>query len=132
MMRKAIKTDKAAQPKGIYSQAIIAEGPQVFLSGQAAVDPETGEFKLGDFRQQVELTFQNIGAILEAAGTSWEHVIKMNVYLSDLNNFAEMNEIYKEHFKPPYPARTTCEVGLGDLAVEIDCVAIIPPDVSKE
>lgn len=126
-MRKPIFTDKGAKPKGIYSQAIVADGPQVFISGQAAVDPQTDDFLFGSFREQAELTFQNISTLLEAAGTSWEHVVKVNAFLADLNDFAEFNEIYRQYVTEPYPARTTVQAGLfGQLVIEVDCIAIIP------
>ena len=125
-MRKPIFTPKGAKPQGPYSQAIVAQGSQVFLSGQGPVDPETGTFRLGTFRQQAELTFQNIGTLLEAAGTSWEYVVKVNAYLADMDDFPTFNEVYKQYLKEPYPARTTVQSSLKNIAIEVDCVAVIP------
>jgi 2-iminobutanoate/2-iminopropanoate deaminase len=125
-MRKAIFTEKGAEPKGPYSQAVVADGPRVYVSGQGPVDPETGELRLGSFREQAELTFRNIGVLLEAAGTSWENVVKVNAYLFDLGDFAEFNEVYKQFLVEPYPARTTVQSTLSRIAIEIDCVAVIP------
>jgi 2-iminobutanoate/2-iminopropanoate deaminase len=126
-MRKAIFSQKGPAPKGIYSPAIVAEGPLVFVSGQGPVDPQTNEFVLGPFKQQAELTFQNVGVLLEESGTSWENVVKVNVYLADMNHFADMNEVYQKFFKNPYPARTTVGASLGKIAIEVDCVAVLPP-----
>lgn len=130
-MRKQIFTGKGAEPKGPYSQAIVAEGQMVFVAGQGPVDPATGEFRFGKFREQAELTFQNITTILEAAGTSWANVVRVGVYLTDRGNFAEMNEIYKRYAEPPYPARTTIQVFLRPkMEIEVDCVAVIPHGTS--
>jgi 2-iminobutanoate/2-iminopropanoate deaminase len=125
-MRTPIYTAKGAKPQGPYSQAIVADGPQVYVSGQGPVDPESGELRLGSFREQAELTFQNIGTLLEAAGTSWEHVVKVNAYLADLGDFAEFNEVYKQYLTEPYPARTTVQSGLNRIAIEVDCSAVVP------
>ncbi len=128
-MRKEISTEKGAEPKGPYSQAIVAEGPMVYISGQGPVDPETGAFRFGSFREQAELTFRNVGALLEAAGTTWAQVVKVGVFLADLGDFAEMNEIYKQFVQPPYPARTTVGAGLPpQMAIEVDCIASIARD----
>ena len=128
-MRKEILTKKAAAPKGPYSQAIAAAGPMVFLSGQGPVDPDSGEFKFGSFREQAELTFQNITAVLEAAGTSWKNVVRVGIFLADLGNFGEMNEIYGRHLTAPYPARTTVQAGLPPkMEIEVDCIATIPQE----
>jgi 2-iminobutanoate/2-iminopropanoate deaminase len=126
-MRKQIIAEKGVKPKAPYSQAIIADGPQIYVSGQGPADPETGELRLGSFREQAELTFQNVGAVLEAAGTSWEHVVKVSAFLADFDNFAEFNEVYQQYVKEPYPARTTVQAGLGRIAIEVDCIAVIPP-----
>jgi 2-iminobutanoate/2-iminopropanoate deaminase len=125
-MRKEISTEKGAKPRGPYSQAIVATGPHVYVAGQGPTDPETGELVLGSFREQAERTFQNIGILLEAAGSSWQNVVKVNVYLADFNNFAEMNEVYKQFIPAPYPARTTVQAGIGAIAIEVDCIAVIP------
>jgi 2-iminobutanoate/2-iminopropanoate deaminase len=122
-MRKQIISDKGAPPIGVYSPAIAAEGPLVFVSGQGPVDPATGEFQFGSFEEQARLTFDNVTALLEAAGTSWEHVVRVGVFLADLGNFGQMNEIYKAYLTEPYPARTTVEVGLpANMEIEVDCI----------
>jgi len=125
-MRKAIFSKKGPKPKGIYSPAIVAQGPMVFVSGQGPVDPKTSEFVLGSFREQAEMTFKNVGILLKESGASWEEVIKVNVYLADMANFPAMNEIYQKFFKKPYPARTTVGANLGKIDIEVDCVAVLP------
>jgi 2-iminobutanoate/2-iminopropanoate deaminase len=125
-MRKSIFTEKGARPVGPYSQAIVADGPTVYVAGQGPLNPETNELILGSFREQAERVFQNIGILLEAAGTNWENVVKVNVYLADFNNFAEMNEVYRKYLKEPYPARTTVQAVIGAIAIEVDCIAVVP------
>ena len=123
-MRKAIVTDKGPKPVGPYSQAIV-EGDFLFVSGQGPINPATNQLELGDARAETKRVFENITAILQAAGSSLEHVVKCNVYLRDINDFAVMNEVYKTYFSPPFPARTTIQAGAlpGGIAVEIECIA---------
>lgn len=123
-MRKAIKTDKAPRPIGPYSQAVV-EGDFIFLAGQGCTNPQTGKLELGDVRSETKRTFENVRAILEAAGSSLDDVMKCNVYLRDINDFAAMNEVYATFFKAPFPARTTIQAGAlpGGIAVEIECIA---------
>ena len=125
-MRKAIYTEKGATPMGPYSQAIVTEGRFVFVSGQGPTDPATGELVLSSFRAQAEQTFRNIGVLLEASGTSWEHVVRIGAFLADFSDFPVFNEVYKQFLKEPYPARTTVQAGLGQIAIEVDCIALIP------
>ena len=127
-MRREIFTEKGAKPKGIYSQAIVAQGPTVYISGQGPNDPETGQRVTGSFRAQAERVFENITILLQAAGTSWAHVTKVGVFLADLNDFAEMNEVYQQYATRPYPARTTVGAQLPGIAIEVDCIAVIPQD----
>jgi 2-iminobutanoate/2-iminopropanoate deaminase len=125
-MRKEIFSDKGAPPKGIYSQAIVARGTMLFVSGQGPVDPVSGDFQLGSFSEQAMLTFNNITVLLEAAGTSWANVTKVSVFLADMDNFAEMNQIYQKYAVKPYPARTTVQSGLvPGMEIEVDCIAIL-------
>ena len=125
-MRKQVIAEKGAPPQGIYSPAIVASGTIAYISGQGPVDPEGGQLKLGSFAQQAKLTFDNITTLLEAAGTSWEHVVKVGVFLADLKDFGEMNDIYKAYLTEPYPARTTVQAVLpAGMLIEVDCMAIV-------
>jgi 2-iminobutanoate/2-iminopropanoate deaminase len=123
-MRTPVQTDKAPKPIGPYSQAIV-EGDFVFVAGQGCMNPATGKMETGDVRTETRQTFENVKAILEAAGSSMDKVVKCNVYLRDIKDFAAMNEVYSTYFKPPYPARTTIQAGAlpGGIAVEIECIA---------
>lgn len=123
-MRHAIVTEKAPKPLGPYSQAII-EGDFIFLAGQGCTNPKTGKLELGDVRSETKRTFENIRAVLHAAGSSLDDVVKCNVYLRDINDFAAMNDVYQTFFSAPFPARTTIQAGAlpGGIAVEIECVA---------
>lgn len=124
LVRNAIVTDKAPKPMGPYSQAII-EGDFIFVAGQGPINPLTGTRELGDVQSQTKRTFENLRAILQAAGSSLDHVVKCNVYLRDINDFAAMNEVYQAYFTAPFPARTTIQAGAlpGGIAVEIECIA---------
>ena len=126
MNRQAIFTDKGVLPGGPYSQAIVLNGV-AYIAGQGSYLRGTTTFKPGTFREQAELTFQNIGVLLVACGTAFAHVARVGVYLADLKDFAELNEVYKQYFKAPYPARTTVQVGLpANMLIEVDCIAGIP------
>jgi 2-iminobutanoate/2-iminopropanoate deaminase len=126
-MREAIQTDKGVKPAAPYSQGIIARGRSVYVSGQGSFSPETGHFEPGDFRQQAERTFRNVEAILAAAGAGWKDVVKVNVYLVNILDFAVMNEVYRQFIVEPYPARTTVQAGLsGQMLIEVDCIAVVP------
>ncbi len=121
-MRKVVRTSDAPKPKGVYSQAIVADG-FVFVAGQACVNPRTNEFEYGDIQSETRRTLENIRAILEAAGSSLKEVVRVGVFLADLNDFAAMNEVYRRYFPEDQPARTTVGVQLPKIKIEIDCVA---------
>lgn len=123
-MKDVILTARGPKPIGPYSQAIKSNG-LLFVSGQIALDPKSGEFVGVDVRQQTERVFENLKAILEAAGTSFHHVVKTTVFLKDMNDFAAMNEVYGTYFSQPYPARATVQVSRlpKDSRVEIDVIA---------
>lgn len=123
-MRKNVTTDQAPLPIGPYSQAIVENG-FVFLAGQGPVDPKVGKYVPSDVQTETRQTFNNVKAILEAAGSSLDKVVKVNVYLRDIKDFQAMNEVYKSYFTEPFPARTTIQAGAlpGGIAVEIECVA---------
>ena len=123
-MRQIATTDGAPKPIGPYSQCVIENG-FVFLAGQGPTDPKTGTYTPADVQSETRQTFANMKAILEAAGSSLEKVVKCNVYLRDIKDFQAMNEVYKTMFSTPYPARTTIQAGAlpGNIAVEIECIA---------
>jgi 2-iminobutanoate/2-iminopropanoate deaminase len=123
MARKAITAPGAASV-GPYSHAVDS-GELVFLSGQTPVDPKTGRLVEGDLPAQVEQCFQNLFAVLEAGGLGPDDVIKANVYLTSMDDFGPMNEVYSRQFSPPYPARTTIAVAALPLGarIEIELVA---------
>jgi 2-iminobutanoate/2-iminopropanoate deaminase len=129
-MRKVIITPNAPRPRGVYSQAIVANG-FVFVAGQGPVNPQTNELELGDIRSETRRTLENIRAILEAAGSSLRHVVRVGVFLADITDFAAMNEVYREFFPEDPPARTTVGVQLPRIKIEIDCVALLRADKSR-
>lgn len=126
-MKQAVKTDQAPAALGPYSQAIKA-GEFVFTAGQVGIDPATGKLVEGGIEAQTQRALQNIGAILEAAGTSLTQVVKTTVFLSNMVDFTAMNGVYKGVFADdPAPARSTVQVAglpLGAM-VEIECVALL-------
>jgi 2-iminobutanoate/2-iminopropanoate deaminase len=123
-MKNAVNTDRGPKPIGPYSQAIKASG-FVYLSGQVALDPKTGEMAGADIRQQTERVFENIKGILEAAGVNLHHVVKTTVFLKDMNDFSAMNEVYARYFTAAPPARSTVQVSRlpKDALVEIEVIA---------
>jgi 2-iminobutanoate/2-iminopropanoate deaminase len=121
-MRKVVCTSDAPQPRGTYSQAIVADG-FVFVAGQACVNPKTNEYEFGDIKSETRRTLENISAILKASGSSLKDAVRVGVFLADLNDFAAMNEVYKQFFPEDQPARTTVGVQLNKIKVEIDCIA---------
>ena len=124
-MRDAVSTKDAPAAIGPYSQAIKAGG-FVFLSGQIAIDPATGTVIQGDVAAQTERVLKNLSAILGAAGTSLERVVKTTVFLKNMSEFAAMNEVYGRFWKSAPPARSTVEVARlpKDVLVEIDLIAL--------
>lgn len=131
MSMKSIHTNQAPAAIGPYSQAIEANG-MIFASGQIPIDPATGQFVEGGIQEQTRQALTNARNILQATGTDMENVIKTTVYLSDIHNFAAMNEVYAQFFTEPFPARSA--VAVKDLPkgalVEIEVLAI-KPDNSK-
>jgi len=124
-MKDRIHTDNAPKAIGPYSQAIKANG-LVFASGQVALDPATMQIVEGGIREQTERVMNNLKAVLEAAGTSFERVVKTTVFLADMNDFAQMNEVYGKYFGEVPPARSTVQVSRlpRDVSVEIDLIAL--------
>lgn len=121
-----IQTDRAPQAIGPYSQAVKAGG-FVFASGQIPLDPASMQIVEGDVRVQTARVLENLQAVLEAAGSSLEQVVKTTVFLADMNDFAAMNEVYATFFGATRPARSTVEVARlpRDARIEIDVVAVV-------
>ena len=124
-MKEIISTDKAPDAIGPYSQA-VKTGDMVFCSGQIPIDPATGEFVSGDVAEQTRQVLKNLSAVLEAAGTDLNNVVKTTVFLADMNDFTAMNEVYAEFFSENKPARATVQAARlpRDARVEIDCIAV--------
>ncbi len=121
-MRQVVRTSEGPQPRGPYSQAIIANG-FVFVAGQGPANPSTNQLELGDIASETRRTLQNIRAILEAAGSSLRDVVRVGVFLADIKDFDAMNAVYSEFFSQDPPARTTVGAQLPKIKVEIDCIA---------
>jgi 2-iminobutanoate/2-iminopropanoate deaminase len=126
VLRERIQTENAPAAIGPYSQAIKAGG-FVFASGQIPTDPQTGQFVAGGIAEQTEQVLKNLRAVLEAAGSSLDQVVKTTVFLADMKEFSGMNEVYARFFPEPPPARATVAVaGLPrDARVEIEVVALV-------
>lgn len=126
MTRQAIHSDKAPAAIGPYSQATRA-GDTVFFSGQVPIDPATGNLVDGDIAAQARRAFENLKAVCEAAGGSFDHIVRVGLYLTDLGQFAQVNAVMAEYFSQPYPARST--IGVSALprgaAFEVDAVMVL-------
>ena len=125
MAKRVIKTEGAPPAIGPYSQAIVANG-LIFAAGQLPLDPRTAQSVPGDVRVQTKRVLENLKAVIEAAGSSMDKVVKTTVFLTDLNDFGAMNEIYGSFFQENPPARSTVQVVklARDAAVEIEAVAL--------
>ncbi|HEY8781607.1 MAG TPA: RidA family protein [Mucilaginibacter sp.] len=124
-MKTIVNTNNAPAPIGPYSQAVIA-GDFVFVSGQVAINPSTGELILDDIKTETKQVMENIKAILIAAGVDFSNIVKTSIFLKDMQNFAHVNEVYGGYFKEHFPARETVQVaGLPkNVNVEITVIAI--------
>ncbi len=124
MPKNKIFTEYAPHPVGPYSQAIVA-GNTIYVAGQGGMDPSSSKILNATFEEEVTRTFENIKAILAAAGATMNDVVKVTVYLADLNNFGRMNEIYKKYFSADPPARATVGASLlFGTQIEVDCIAV--------
>ena len=125
MSRKPVHTANAPKAIGPYSQAIAAGGA-VYLSGQVALDPATGELVKGGFEAEARRAFENLKAVAEAAGPGLAAAVRVTIYLTDFNQFAVANKVMQEYFNEPYPARVT--IGVASLprgaAIEVDCILV--------
>ena len=122
-MKKQVNTSSAPAAIGPYSQGVIA-GNLLFVSGQIPINPADGSLVSDSLESQVNQVFKNLRAIIQEAGTSFEHVLKLTIYLTDLENFAAVNKVMENYFNEPYPARATVEVSRlpKDVEVEIDAI----------
>lgn len=125
MKRKRISTANAPAAIGPYSQAILA-GDTLYCSGQIAINPETGRMQNGSIEAETEQVLENIGAALKAAGMEYTNVVRCTVYLADIADYAQMNEVYTRYFSKAPPAREAVEVSAipRDARVEISCIAV--------
>ncbi len=125
MSRTPIHSDSAPQAIGPYSQGVRA-GDTLYLSGQIPLDPATGEIVAGDIAAQATRVFENLKAVLAAGGATFDDVVRVGIYMTDLGNFGAVNEVMKKYFREPYPARST--IGVASLpkgvAVEVDVIAV--------
>lgn len=126
-MKKIIRTSAAPAPIGPYSQAVAA-GNMLYVSGQIALDPATGALVLDHIRAETDRVMKNIGAILQAAGADYSHIVKTGIFLRDMNDFQAVNEIYGSYFTGDFPARETVQVARlpRDVNVEISVVVLLP------
>lgn len=125
-MKKEVKTSNAPSAIGPYSQGIVADG-FVFVSGQIPIVPATGELNTGALEDQARQVLNNLKAVLEAAGSSMDDVVKTTVFLQDMNDFSRMNAVYGEFFKAPFPSRAAVQVARlpRDVKIEIEAIARI-------
>lgn len=125
-MKETISTENAPGAIGPYSQAVRA-GNMIFCSGQIPIDPKTGSFVSENAAEQTRQVLKNLSAVLEAAGTNLNSVVKTTVFLADMSDFAAMNEVYAEFFSASKPARATVQAARlpRDARVEIECIAVI-------
>jgi 2-iminobutanoate/2-iminopropanoate deaminase len=128
-MKKVIKTDKAPAAIGPYSQAIEIEAGKklVFLSGQIALDPATGQIVAGGVEAETMQVMKNIEALLKEIGANFENVLKTTIFLKDFNDFTTVNQLYGSHFRQNPPARSTVEVARlpRDAKIEIECIVAL-------
>ena len=124
MTKEIISTENAPQAIGPYSQAVKA-GNLMFISGQIPLDPKTGDLVSGSIEDQAKQVLENVKSICEAAGCSLDDIVKISIFLTDLSNFAVVNDMMKEYFSEPYPARATVEVSGLPLGVNVEIEAIV-------
>ncbi len=122
-MKEIINTKEAPQPIGPYNQAVAAGG-FLFISGQIAIDPSTGNLNTDNIANETRTVLNNLKAILTEAGLTFEHIVKTTIFLSDMNNFALVNEIYGSYFTKDFPARETVEVSVLPKSVNVEISAI--------
>lgn len=124
---RAVRTDAAPEPLGAYSQAIVDRGT-VYVAGQGPADPETREVVVESIEDQTHQTMENIGAILEAAGTSLDGIVQTTMYLRDMEDFDAANGAYEEYVSDPYPARACLQVSEFPSDIDIEVVVVATTD----
>jgi 2-iminobutanoate/2-iminopropanoate deaminase len=127
-MKSIIKTDKAPLPIGPYSQGVVADGGSfIFTAGQVGLNPATGDFVAGGTKEQAQQAMENLKAVLQAAGGSLDNVVKITVFLKELNDFAALNEVFALYFTQQQPARSAVQVARlpKDALVEIEAIAVV-------
>ncbi|MCD6290831.1 MAG: RidA family protein [Anaerolineae bacterium] len=124
-MKEIVRTDKAPQPAGPYSQGVITGGRTLYVAGQGPVNPATGKAPDG-VEAQITQCLENVKAIVEAAGATMADVVKVHAYLKDMSHFPIYNEIYQRYFPEPYPARTTVQSDLSGILIEVDAIVALP------
>lgn len=126
-MRKVIRTDKAPGAIGPYNQGISVKGSLLFTAGQIALDPANGQVVGSTIEEQSRRALENLKAVVEAAGSSMEKVVKTTVFMKDMGDFAKMNDVYAEFFVQDPPARSAVEVSRlpKDVLVEFECIALL-------
>ena len=124
MSKEIISTENAPQAIGPYSQAVKA-GNLMFISGQIPLDPKTGDLVSESIEDQAKQVLDNVKSICEASGNSLDDIVKISIFLTDLNNFSVVNDVMKEYFSEPYPARATVEVSGLPLGVNVEIEAIV-------
>jgi 2-iminobutanoate/2-iminopropanoate deaminase len=124
-MKKIIESKNAPKPIGPYSQAVLIENT-LYTSGQIAINPSTGELELDSIESETKLVMENLNGLLGEVGMDFSHVIKCSIFISDMNNFSRINEVYGTYFESNYPARETVEVARlpKDVNVEISAIAV--------
>ncbi|MDQ1445392.1 MAG: 2-iminobutanoate/2-iminopropanoate deaminase [Acidimicrobiaceae bacterium] len=128
--RRPVSTTEAAAPAGPYSQGVVFNGV-LYLAGQGPVTPD-GRLLTGAFAEQAHQVFRNLTAVAKAAGGDLRRAVRVGVFLTDLSDFAEMNEIYREYFSEPFPVRTTIQSNLPGFAIEVDAIVAMDADGPAE
>ena len=123
MSKNPIQTDRAPAAIGPYSQGVVSGG-LLFTSGQLPIDPATGKFPDGSIEDKAHIVFKNLEAIASAAGTTLDNAVKTTVYLADIADFQEVNHVYAQYFKEPYPARSAFQVAALPLGADVEVEAI--------
>jgi 2-iminobutanoate/2-iminopropanoate deaminase len=124
-MKKIITTQYAPMPIGPYNQGVLS-GNTLYTSGQIAINPETGELEIDDIKSETKLVMENLRAVLLEANMDFENIVKCSIFISDMNNFTQINEVYGTYFTSDYPARETVEVAClpKNVNVEISAIAV--------